>query len=210
MNLPYGAVNLPAWMNCGAYHFFFYFFAHYSSTILIIMSVEKCFVLYFPFKAKIVCTLQIARWASLISAVLLIAFEAQFFFIFESYDINGIEICVYSNEEYGSVMETMKSVVYSYVPFAIMGLTSFAIVIKFIMLKRNSGHESTNLAVNKSATRGTVTVFLLSITFITLTGPICIYGVITDKDVALVSAVFLILQYMNHAVNAVLFSWIQI
>ena len=57
---------------------FLYFFAYYSSTILIIMSVEKWFVLYFPFKAKVVCTLRTARWASLISAVLLIAFETNF------------------------------------------------------------------------------------------------------------------------------------
>ena len=162
---------------------------------------------YYHVKAKVVCTLRTARWASLISDVLLIAFETQFFFIFESCDINGLEVCVYSNEKYASVIETMKSIVYSYVPFIMMGLTSFAIVIKFIMLKRNSGngHESTNLAVNKSATRGTVTVFLPSITFITLTGPICIYGVITDKQVAVVIVVFLILQYLNHAVNAVLY-----
>ena len=99
VDLTYGAVNPLSLTNCGTYHFFFYFFAHYSSTILIIMSVEKCFVLYFPFKAKVVCTLRTARWASLISAVLLIAFETQFFFIFESVDINGLEVSMYSNEK---------------------------------------------------------------------------------------------------------------
>ena len=156
VDLTYGAVNPLSWINCGTYHFFLYFFAHYSSTILIIMSVEKWFVLYFPFKAKVVCTLLTARWASLISAVLLIAFETQFFFIFESYDINGLEVCVYSNGKYGSVIETMKSIVYSYVPIIMMGLTSFAIVIKFIMLKINSGngHESTNLAVTNQPPGG--------------------------------------------------------
>ena len=69
------------------------------------MSVEKFIVLYFPFKAKSVCTLQTARRASLISAFILIVFDVQFFFTMEFHTAGSLKGCVYSNEKYGFVFE---------------------------------------------------------------------------------------------------------
>ena len=45
------------------------------------MSVEKCLALYFPFKTKSFCTVKIAKKVTLITALVLVAFESQFFFI---------------------------------------------------------------------------------------------------------------------------------
>ena len=90
--------------------------------------------------------------------------------------------------------------------FIIIGFTSFAIGIKFILSKRTgNGKESTNLVINKSATRGTATVLFLSVTFIILTGPISIKNDIAQKPVDEVTAIFLILHYLNHAINAILY-----
>ena len=201
------AVYPPGWTDCKLYYFLFHFFAHYSSVLLIIMSVEKFIVMYFPLKAKLVCTLRTARWACLIGAIILIAFDAQFFITVE-FQVNGsLKRCRYSNEEYAFVFEKIKSIIYSYGPFIFMVISSVAIASRFIYLKRNMGNglESTNIAVNKSAIRGTSTLLLLSITFIILTGPVSIYPAVAKAPNQIVITVFVLVQYLNHGINAVLY-----
>ena len=207
VHLTYGAVYPPGWTDCKLYYFLFHFFAHYSSIILIIMSVEKFIALYFPFKAKVVCTLQTARRASLISAFILIAFDMQFFFTVEFHTAGSLKECVCSNEKYGFVFEKIKSIVYSYGPFTFMVLSSVAIGIRFIFLKRKMGKdfESTNIAANKSTIRGTSSLLLLSITFIILPGPVSIYPATTNEPNQIVVTVFILTQYLNHSINAVLY-----
>ena len=39
----------------------FYFGRQYSSSLLVLMSIEKCFAVYFPLKSKTVCTVRIAK-----------------------------------------------------------------------------------------------------------------------------------------------------
>ena len=148
------SVYPPGWTDCKLYYFLFHFFAHYSSVLLIIMSVEKFIVLYFPLKAKVVCTPKTARRACVISAIILIGFDAQFFFTVEFQTIGSLKRCGYSNEEYGFVFEKIKSIVYSYGPFIFMVISSIAIASRFIFLRRNmenKGLESANVAVNKLA-----------------------------------------------------------
>ena len=201
------SVYPAGWTDCKLYYFLFHFFAHYSSVLLIIMSVEKFIVLYFPLKAKVVCTLRTARLACLISALIVIAFDVQFLFTVELQIIDSLQRCVYSNVEYGFVFEKIKSIIYSYGPFIFMVISSIAIASRFIYLKRNmeNGLESTNIAVNKSAIRGTSTLLLLSITFIILTGPVSIYPAITNASNPIAMTVFILVQYLNHAINAVLY-----
>ena len=171
------------------------------------MSVEKIIVLYAPLKAKVVCTLRTVKSASFITAFLVIAFDAQFFFIQEYRTIDGLERCVYSNEEYGLLLDKVKSIIFSYGPFTFMILSSISISVRFILLKREitKGVGSTGLVVNKSAIRGTSTLLLLSITFIILTGPVSVYPAITKAPDQIVFTALILVQYLNHAVNAVLY-----
>ena len=41
-------------------YFLFFFGRHYSSTLLVLMSIEVCFAIYFPLKSKTVCTVKTA------------------------------------------------------------------------------------------------------------------------------------------------------
>ena len=201
------AVYPPGWTDCKLYYFLFHFFAHCSSVLLIIMSVEKFIVLYFPLKAKVVCTLRTVKWASFITAFLVIAFDVQFFFIQEYRKVDGLERCVYSNKEYGFLLENVKSIISSYGPFTFMILSSISIIVKFILFKREitKGPGSTSVVVNKSAIRGISTLLLLSITFIILTGPVSIYPTIVSLPSQIVMTALILVQYLNHAVNAVLY-----
>ena len=162
-DLTKGTIYPFGWTDCKLTYFLFHFFAHCSSTLLVIMSIEKFIALYLPFKAKVVCTLRTAKWSSLITALLLFAFNAQFFYLRELQDIDGCQRCEYVNEKYGFIIEGIKSIIYTFGPFTIMILLNLAIAFKFFMLthKVENTLQSTSQALNKTATRGTATLLLL-------------------------------------------------
>ena len=198
-----GNIRPSSWLDCKLYMFLYHFFAHYSSAILIIMSIEKFIALYFPFKAKILCTLRNAKLSAILTALIFIIFDAQFFYLFEFID----GACRYVDKSYGFVIERIKSVIYTFGPFIVMAVTSLAISVKFFMLKRRSqnGTQSTSQAVNKSATRGTAILLILSLAFFVLTGPASIYKAASGVYGTLIWNIVICLQFSNHSINAVLY-----
>ena len=73
-------VDPRQWTDCKLYYFMFYFGRSYSLTLLVLMSVEKCFAVYFPLKAKSVCTVKTAKWATGTSGVVLAGYNVINFF----------------------------------------------------------------------------------------------------------------------------------
>ena len=75
-----------------------YFGFNYSSALLVIISVEKFLALYFPFKTKTICTVRIARRVSLVTAVIFLAFDSQFFILGKvALKMSGQKFCHYGN-----------------------------------------------------------------------------------------------------------------
>ena len=70
---------------------------------------------------------------------------------------------------------------------------------------RHGGTESLNQALSKAATKGTVMLVTVSMTFVILTGPLSVFYVITNDPPPLAYAITIILTYMNHSINAVLY-----
>ena len=142
------------WTDCKLFYFLFRFGRHYSSILLVLMSVEKCFAVYFPLKSLTVCTVRTAKWAAGIVAVILAGYDSLYFF-------------------------AVDSILYSFVPFALMIVVNFAIAFKFMRAKcKRYFTESTNQALSKSATRGTAMVVTVSVTFLLLTAPTGVYNVV--------------------------------
>ena len=56
--LTQGKVDLDTLADCKLSYFLFHFGRHYSSMLLVLMSLEKCFAVYFPLKSKTVCTVK--------------------------------------------------------------------------------------------------------------------------------------------------------
>ena len=55
--------NLTEWRRGPTISDFLYFFCrHYSSGLLVFMSIKKLFALYFPLKSKLVCTVKAAKF----------------------------------------------------------------------------------------------------------------------------------------------------
>ena len=150
--------------------------------LLVLMSVEKCFVIYFPFKSKTVCTVKTAKWISGIVGVILAGYDLQYLII--SRAIVGKDGSVYCEFRvtYLNLMMFVDSALYSFLPFILMFITNIAIVFKFTGAKCKSKQinstESTNQALVKAATRGTAMAVSVSVTFLLLTAPTAMDGVL--------------------------------
>ena len=174
------------------------------------MSVEKFLALYFPFKTRRLCTVQIAKRVVFITFLIYAAFESQFFFIIDARIDNGVSYCkfVRVSESYELTFNQIDSVLYSFGPFVIMTITNCAIIYKFLRAKyktRRDGTESTNQALSKTAVRGCLMLVTVSVTFIILTGPGSVVYSITHYPHPMTEAVIRIIGDLNHAINGILY-----
>ena len=83
--------------------------------LLVLMSLEKCFAVYFPLKSKIVCTAKTAKWATGIVGVMLTSYNLVHFFLRESRikAPSGRHVCgVIGN--YKVVLDAVYSALYSF------------------------------------------------------------------------------------------------
>ena len=110
----------------------FHFGSDYSSMLLVLMSVEKCFAVYFPLKSKTVCTVKTAKWAT--ENVGRLYFYVFFIIKTGIIESSGSDTCVYTVDMSG-VLYIIDSIIYSFGPFTFMFITNFAIVFKFIGAK---------------------------------------------------------------------------
>ena len=127
------AIDPFIWTDCKLTFFCWYFFHHFSSAMLVIMSIEKCFALYFPLKTKGICTVKTAKWATFLTALSLTSFNAQFFFIVEKNNTKGErDRCnfIQVSQTYVLTYNRIDSALYSFAPFIIMGITNLAIIYK--------------------------------------------------------------------------------
>ena len=205
-------VNPEVWGDCKLDYFIYYFCAHYSSALLVIMSLEKFFALFFPIRAKQICTVRTAKIVCAFSAFIFAAFDSQFFFVIDAYtDDDGYDSCKYLNENYEIIFNRIDSTLYSFGPFAIMIVANSAIIYKFMQakLKQNkqvsTTTQMTNQTLSKTATKGTVMLVTVSFGFVILTGPISVAYAMTSEPHPMVDAVTVVLDYLNHSINAVLY-----
>ena len=199
------------WGKCKVGFLVMYFCASYSSSLLVILSVEKFIALYFPLKTKTLCTVHIAKRVSIVSAVLFLIYNAQFLYIGGSVeDPDGNLYCDYVNTSvfYYKILQYTFMTLYIFGPFIIMLLANIAITYKFITAKlrtRQGGTESTVQALSKSAMKGTAMLLTVSFVFIILMAPIGVANLIWVKIPNLVLGVTVTLEYVNHGINGVLY-----
>ena len=199
-------VLLLTWTDCKLANFCLYFFTHYSSTLLVMMSVEKCIVVYFPLKTRNICTVKTAKWACLVAAIAFAAFNSQWFFLIEAREWNEFMYCYYTTVADGYILtyNQINSTFYSFAPFAIMGLTNTGIIYKFIKAKMAT--ESTNQALSKSAMRGTAILITISLTFIILTGPLSIYYLFVENSTdQIIPKALHLPRNLNHGINGLMY-----
>ena len=199
-----------SWTDCKVAYFLYYFCSHFSSSLLMIMTVEKCFALYFPLKGKIVCTLINAKKISAVAALVFFAFDMQHLFIFDTKTSGGQQSCVKVGipKYYRATFNKVDSLLYSFIPLSVMFTANCFIILKFVKAKLNSssniGRKSVNQALNKSTVKCSVMLLTVSFAFIFLTTPICIYISVGGLP-RMVHSVATILHHLNHGINGVLY-----
>ena len=199
------------WTECKLSYFLFYFFRHYSSSLLVVMCLEKFFALYFPLKSKTVCTVKTAKWVTAISALIFFSYDFQYLILYKFLKTNGDINCFFANKNHLAILYRIDSIFYSFGTFTIMLLVNSAIVAKFMKAKcQNIFHnstESTSQALNKYATKGTAMVVTVSVTFIVLTAPVSIDQIMGRKltPYPLYFVFMISMQHLNHSINGVLY-----
>ena len=175
------------------------------------MSIEKCYTLYFPFKAKVVCTVKTAKWVCGITAAIYAVYNSPLLVLVSPGEAAKgympLECVV--RQDYRPITNHSLPLLYSFIPFVVMIIVNSAIVVKLFKAKftnsQGQGTESTNQALSKAATRGTAMSLIVSFTFIILTGPTTI---ILYLDLDLHIYIFLVTflcSALNHVINAVLY-----
>ena len=204
-------VDPRSWTDCKLYYFMYYFGNQYSSTLLVIMSIEKCFAVYFPLKSKTVCTIRTAKWTTGVVGVVLAAYDTNNLFLEYHWSAPSYYCLFNFDSNIISILNMIDSVLYSFGPFALMFITNFALVFKFMRAKCNQGNstESTNQALGKSATRGTAMVVTVSVTFLILTAPTAVNMALIPNINLSDNLVFDVIRnlthYLNHSINGVLY-----
>ena len=160
--LTHWRVNLYTWTDCKVVFPFFFFCSQYSSSLLMAMTVEKYFALYFPLQSKSVCTVRTAKKITLTAALVLFGFNLHLVFIRDAEtDSNGEKQCIWVRVpiSYKNTYYQIDALLYSFIPLSIMFTANCLIILKFMLAKwrnRQGGTESVNQALSKSAVKGTV------------------------------------------------------
>ena len=87
------------------------------------MTIEKCFTLYFPLKSKIVCTVGKAKKICAVAGILLFAFNLQSVVVNKFVtDSIGEIICVFVGvpEDYETTFYLIDNFLYSYIPIYVL------------------------------------------------------------------------------------------
>ena len=169
------------------------------------MCLEKCFALYVPLKAKSICTVKTAKWSTAIVGIVLVSYNVVYLVFYYS---AGKGSCKVSHKQ---IWDRIDSVLYSFGPFVVMLAANSAIIYMFMRVKcQNSAKntsQSTNQALYKSATRGTAMVIAVSMTFIILTSPVALDNATGSRLASnpMYHVFMVIMQYLNHSVNGVLY-----
>ena len=100
-----GKVYPATWTDCKLYFFLFYFWRQYSSMLLVLMSMEKCFAVYFPLKSKTVCTVRTAKWTTGVVAVVLAGCNVHWLIVRESRFsiVSGQYSCIWNDYYHGTM-----------------------------------------------------------------------------------------------------------
>ena len=129
-----GRIYPVTWTDCKLSRFVFRTGRYYSSWLLVIISIEKCFILYFPLKAKSICTVRMAKQVCFIAACIFIVHGIQWFFILKaSKNKNGLPTCTYINvlHDYIKTYAYTDAALYSFGPFSLMIISNCLIIYKF-------------------------------------------------------------------------------
>ncbi|CAH1796412.1 unnamed protein product [Owenia fusiformis] len=220
-NLTHNNVDVQTLSNpgCKMYLFMMYASIHSSAWILVAVTLDRVIFVYFPIRAKYLCTVRMAKYCLLGMLVAIVALNVHFFWTFHLKHYGGLlgSTCYAKEDYYDFWLDTwpmLDSFVASYFPFLIM-LISNILIIGRLLYARHQRIAMTG-ATQNSTSMTQVTVMLLTVNFVFLfcTAPIVLLlqvfindnatGAVnesSDAQLSLARAALTLLQYTNNSTN---------
>ena len=195
------------WMYCKLRHFLVHTFMYYSSSILAIMGVEKFVALFYPIHAKRICNIKRGKNDLLGMVAFLLIVVNFYLIILAKVGKTRLGECTFGY--YGSLlMSYFDFAFYSFGPFVVMCSANTLIVSKLVILKFRSANQSNlplNQGLSKSALRGALMLVSVSLTFIILTTPVCLFIFNLIPSSKSMETVVFVMATLNHSINGFLY-----
>ncbi len=183
--------------------------------VLIAMTAEKCFQIFYPIKAKTWCTVKSAKIVCGIIIVLWAVYESQWFFLAKVIDDGFYKFCYFdytmASEKYFEFYLFFESFCYSFIPCALLLILNSSIIIKLIKAKVKVGRDGDMSQNSLSKTTVSTLIMLLSVSlaFMFLTIPPQVTWVLKELKFEIspfVQEMTMMCYYLNHSLNAVLYT----
>ncbi|XP_021351458.1 FMRFamide receptor-like [Mizuhopecten yessoensis] len=181
---------------CKVHGFLVYVSLDFTAWVLVAVTVDRCFSIRHPFRAKVICTRSVAKVIVVVIFLSLIAINGHLFWSLAIIDLADEIQCTGITYFASTIWPWMDFSVFSAIPFVIMIASDIVIVRQLCRSsKRIRAHEMANRTRNNSENDSTksrggrhpirqrlgkissLTIMLLSVNclFLVLTAPIVIY-----------------------------------
>ena len=211
--------KLHAWIRTGS--------GTVGAWILVLLTIHRAMAVMWPHRVNVLCTRRKAWLAVGVITVFLAALYSHYIYGFELQPVrsSGGLACFYKSAEYlhfvDNVFTYIELLVFCVVPFSCLALSNSVLVWKLTVSVREArqrltpGNTEQFVTRNKAANSVTLTVIIVSLTFIILTLPnglhFVVFMALVDKQTRsglakgyLYGTVISLLLYCNMAVNCYL------
>ncbi|XP_041363497.1 G-protein coupled receptor 183-like [Gigantopelta aegis] len=206
-----------------------YWTTHTSAWLLVSVTVERCFSVWFPHKVKIIC---IKRNTYVIIATIMLVFamlNSHYFYGLGNYvemidNETEVKHCEQINDAYYNfevfIWPWIDLCIYSVIPSSILTFCNIAIIHKVVSSSRQTLQNDSSISSRRrQASSLTVMLLLVSFTYVVCTTPYCIYLIYENsftpdeyanaREEAVAGLVWLVvtmLLYTNNSINFILYS----
>ena len=205
---------------CKTHIYLVYSLKYYCSWVLVAVAVERLISVWFPFKAKYICTRKNGAVGLSVLAIILFGFDLHFFwthgFLFRN---DSTHACTSRKKEFPhffKIYPWIDSALYSYGPFLTMLVCNIMIIVK-IMRAQVQRKRLTVTSLTAAPPRiSSMTAMLLAVTFtyLLLSTPLSLFHTgqyfwwkdrLSDERFMLYWPVANILMYLNNSINFFLY-----
>lgn len=201
-------------MHCKVPLFFFTLMSDLSVWLIILLCVERFISVWFPIHMKTVCRRQNGVVWLVVTTVVLVLVNANFFVVVERQDISGEKpSCAVShflaNSSYYAIWNYIDFAVYSFIPLALIVVLNY-----FILLKLHQTRQAVRTnSSNAQSARIFKTIACMCICHFVFTMPIVIFFLseghcdVVSPICDILVEVALMLQMANHMSHIFIYSW---
>ena len=196
---------------CQIYNFVFTTAYTYSAWLVVCVSMERFIVVWYPLRAKLICTVRRSIIVVCVVPVLCAVFHSYNFIIWEISEDGVCDLDADYSYFSGQIYPWLNAVVYSYLPVAILLCSNGALIYKLVkagQMRKTMGAERLDTM------RITVSVVVICVSYILLTVPLTLFYAILfslsqfiqrQPAMELARTIILILGLSNHAINFFLY-----